>query len=120
MGYTDTTNDIYALRDIKMIYGGSEVSSRIINGKTYQLIGTDADSGIPNHTSIWLYGSSYDYGQNPANPAGDPIKELFLEIDGELKGMTGAGWERVSVVDGWWANLNPLTPDKPIYLWMRR
>ena len=90
------------------------------NGSTYTLIG-DANNGwagVPGSFTpnpVWLYQSS-----DPA--AGAPIRDLFVEIDGDLTAMTGTGWERVQWTSGGYANLNQGRGWEcpQVYLWMRR
>ena len=120
LGFTQTSVDFMALNDIKAVYGGAVPdATKTINGRTYKLFGYDANLGV-NWSPIWLYAAGHEYGQNPLNPAGTPIKNLFVEIDGDLTGRTGTGWERVKFTDGSDAELNLGTTGSIIYLWMRR
>ena len=103
MGYIKTPSEAQSIRDIKIfqaVRSNNEPElTKIINGKTYYRRGGDLLQGCNSGYWSWLY-----ITKDPS--AGAPIKNLYLEIDGELAGREGTGWSRVVFTSGEWANLN--------------
>jgi len=126
IGYTQTQLPASTvLRDIVAVKGGNNPETpKTINGQSYALFGfndsVSANSGrkMPNSNNmiwapnVWLY-------QNRSNTNKPPIKNVYIEYDGDLSGRNGTGWTRVKWSDGGDANMN-LGGGKEIYLWVQR
>jgi len=118
LGYTETTNANEGVADLKAFYYGSNDNNppltKVINGITYHAFGYNLNHGTKGG-SIYLYAAYVG-----ASPGYAPLKELYVEDDGQLSGRNGTGWERVKWTDGGDANMNYYAGGSQIYIWMRR
>lgn len=115
LGYTGTDTANEAITDIKAVNSGTNFkprSSIVLNGITYYQFGCDANQGVSGDY-IWLY-----YTKN--TNAGKPIKDLFVEIEGDIEKMAGTGWTRVKWTGGGDADMNKGNSGKIVYIWMQR
>jgi hypothetical protein len=115
LGYTTTTDPDEAIRGLTLRFGSGPPSSLNLNGAPYTLRSEyDLNKGAGGN-DIYLY-----YTKN--KKAGAPVKELFVEINGDSSGKSGTGW---SCVGDWkrpkdLIDLNRDAGGANIYLWMQR
>jgi len=114
IGYTITTFEADAMRNITARIGNNPPNSVLSGGLSYDLINVDMNQGASG-SYIYLYKTKI-----PA--AGAPLQNLFVEINGETSGMSGSGWSRV----GEWDNpasaveMNRGAGGAHIYIWMKK
>lgn len=113
LGYTTTTNPNEAIRDLVLVYGKDPADPIIYKDTTFNKINNDLNRGARGDY-IYLY-----FSKNPK--LGDPIKALFVEINGDSSGKNGTGWSRVTdYKDSSKCDLNRNAGGAYIYLWMQR
>jgi len=117
IGYTTTTDPNAALRGIAFRTEQSAPKTFQYDGASYSKFGYDVNKGAKGEY-IWMY-ASWD------TAAGGPIKQLFVEVDGDLSGRSGAtGWSRTVYLDGgrWQGDmeLNKGAKGAYIFLWVNR
>jgi len=113
IGYTITNNPSAAIRGLMVDNSGKNPpASFTSSSSTYQQIGPDLNLGASGDY-IWLYET-----RNAA--AGEPLRNLFVQIDADQGGMAGSGWSRVEFRSGVNPDLNRGAGGKYIYLWMQK
>jgi len=118
LGYTETANDDQGIYDLKAFYSGDNTNpplSKTINGLFYNRYGTNLNNGTIGG-AIYLYALIV----GGAGTGKTPLKQLYVEADGNLSGRNGTGWERVKWTTGGDANMNYYAGGSQIYIWMRR
>ena len=111
IGYTETTNANVGITDIKAVRGTNLPLTKVINGKTYHSFGYTLSKNKSNCLyACWVEDS----------PGAATIKDIFMEINGDLSGMEGIGWERVKWTDGTNANTSEGAGGDTVYIWIRK
>lgn len=115
LGYTTTTNPNEAIRGLSLRFGSDPPNTFNLNGAAYMLRAEyDLNKGAGGN-DIFLY-----YSKD--KEAGEPVKALFVEINGDSTGKSGSGWSRV----GDWQkpkdlyDLNKGAGGDDIFLWMQK
>ncbi len=115
LGYTTTANPDEAIRGLVLRFEEDCPQTMTYNGSLYYKRNEyDLNKGAGGY-DIYLY---YTKDKN----AGNPLKELFVEINGDSSGKTGTGWTRVA---DWqrpesYYDLNKGAGGADIFLWMQR
>ena len=111
IGYTETTNAGWGITDIKAVYGTDLPATKEINGKTYHRFGYTLGKNKNNSLyACWVEDS----------PGVAPLKDIYVSINGELEGVQGTGWERVTWTDGTKADMNKDAGADTVHLWIKR
>ena len=115
MGFIESTSVNYTIRDIKALKGNKNPpATMIIGGKTYILLAVNTNS-TAGGDYVWLYCTK-------DSTVGAPLKNLYVEKNGDLVSMSGSGWTRVQWTSGGGvgADLKSGVSGVNVYLWMQR
>jgi len=114
LGYTTTTNPDEAIRGLVLMFKKDIAATLTYNGALYHKINNDLNKGAGGD-DIFLY-----YSKD--KKAGEPVKALFVEINGDSSGKSGTGWSRVADYEkpSTHYDLNRNAGGADIYLWMQK